>query len=180
MHKFRMTLNVIFTCFLLGQGKMHFCVIKIVGCSAEISVEFSDSAAGVSASASPPYPTVLVVVVVNSVSGSTTDVVHISHVVASLVWPMHSRPPCSAFLATNRLRSLVPAPGPGPQVTLQEHHSPHSEKRQWTGQGGCKRIYAALLRAANTLHDASKIIATVDTPEIVYRATSYRVKSLIW
>ena len=74
----------------------------------------------------------LTVVALVSTSGSC-DVpvlatnVHTSHVVACLVWPMHSRPPCSAFLATNRFLSLVPAPGPGPQVTLQGPHSPHSE-----------------------------------------------------
>ena len=52
---------------------------------------------------------------------------HIWQVVACLVCPMHSRPPCSAFWATKRFRSLVPAPGPGPHDTLHGPHSPHSE-----------------------------------------------------
>ena len=53
--------------------------------------------------------------------------VHISQVVACLVCPRHSRPPCSAFRATKRFLSLVPAPGPGPHDTLHGPHSPHSE-----------------------------------------------------
>ena len=68
-----------------------------------------------------------VIGVASGVSVLTEISWHISQVVACLVCPMHSRPPCSAFWATKRFLSLVPAPGPGPHDTLHGPHSPHSE-----------------------------------------------------